>query len=157
MIFIEVQQETLFEKLPSLSQLTQWVVSTARIITVNKNKIELTIRFIDKEESTKLNCQYLHKKNPTNILSFPDEPIPGFLSESFGDLAICAPLVVEEARAQHKTIEAHFAHLVIHGFLHLLEYDHAEEQGAEVMESLEIKILSQLGYNNPYEELCRHP
>ena len=156
MIFIEVQQETLFEKSPSLSQLTQWVVSTARIITVNKNKTELTIRFIDKEESTKLNFQYLHKKNPTNILSFSDEPIPGFLSVSFGDLAICSPLVVEEARAQHKAIEAHFAHLVIHGFLHLLEYDHAEKKGSEIMESLEIKILSQLGYDNPYEESCRH-
>lgn len=152
MILIEVQQETLFENLPSLSQLTQWIESTARIITADDNKTELTIRFIDKKESTKLNYQYRYKKSPTNILSFPDEPIPGFLSVSFGDLAICTPLVVEEAYAQHTAIEAHFAHLVIHGFLHLSEYNHIEEKEAAVMESLEIKILSQLGYDNPYEE-----
>ncbi|WP_267256488.1 rRNA maturation RNase YbeY [Coxiella endosymbiont of Ornithodoros maritimus] len=152
MISIDVQHATQFEDLPSLSNIEQWVKTALQFILTDKNKSALTIRFIDKEESTELNEHYRHKKGPTNVLSFPDEAIPGFPSESFGDLAICAPLVAEEAHAQHKTTEAHFAHLVTHGFLHLLGYDHVENGDTEEMENLEIKILSQLGFKNPYEE-----
>ena len=151
MIDINVQQATRFEALPSVSCLKEWIENTEKIVKIDKKHSTLTIRFIDKKESAKLNRQYRYKNGPTNILSFPDEPIPGFLSKSFGDLVICAPLVAEEAQVQDKIIEDHFAHLVVHGFLHLLGYNHVKEREAKEMEDLEIKILSQLGYKNPYE------
>ena len=151
MIYIDVQAATRFKALPSFSRLKQWIENAAQIIKVDQKNSELTIRFIDKEESTELNRQYRHKEGPTNILSFPDESIPGFSSKSFGDLVICAPLVAEEAQVQDKITENHFAHLVIHGFLHLLGYNHVTEKESEKMEDLEIRILSQLGYEHPYE------
>lgn len=151
-LHIELQNETRFQQLPTLSQLQRWINSVFQFIPFfSYGDSELTIRFIDKEESIELNKTYLHKNGPTNVLSFPDEFIPGFSSTSFGDLAICAPLVDEEAKAQNKTLESHFAHLIIHGFLHLLGYDHIGKKESKEMEGLEIKILFKLGYENPYE------
>lgn len=152
-IVIELQNNTIFEEIPSLSQFTQWTQKTLSMVpeSTDENKTSLTIRIIDEAESALLNETYRHKKGPTNILSFPDETIPGFISDSLGDLAICAPLVLKEADAQHKQIEAHWAHLLVHGVLHLLNYDHIKDEDAEVMEALEIKILEKLGYGNPYE------
>ena len=151
-LHIELQNKTQFQPLPTLSQLQRWINSAFQFIHFSPHSdSELTIRFIDKEESVELNKTYLHKNGPANVLSFPDESIPGFSSTSFGDLAICAPLVDEEAKAQNKTLESHFAHLIIHGFLHLLGYDHIKEEESEEMEELEIKILFKLGYENPYE------
>lgn len=149
---IELQNEMQFPNLPNFSQLQQWIETTFQLIplTLDKSKFEITLRFIDKEESAELNETYRHKNGPTNILSFPDDSIPGFSSTSFGDLAICVPLVVDEANAQSKTVEAHFAHLIIHGILHLVGYDHVKRKEANEMEDLEIKILSRLGYENPY-------
>ena len=151
-LHIELQNKTRFQPLPTLLQLQRWLDATLQFIPFSFcSNSELTIRFIDKEESVELNTTYLHKKGPTNILSFSNEFIPGFSSTSLGDLAICAPLVDEEAKAQNKTLESHFAHLIIHGFLHLLGYDHIKEEESEEMEGLEIKILFKLGYENPYE------
>ena len=151
-LHIELQNATQFQLLPRHSQLQQWINTVFQFIPFSlHSNSELTIRFIDKEESAELNKTYRDKNRTTNILSFPDESIPGFSSTSLGDLAICAPLVDEEAKAQNKTLESHFAHLIIHGFLHLLGYDHIEEEEAEKMEGLEIKILSKLGYESPYE------
>lgn len=152
-LHIELQNATQFQPLPTLLQLQRWVNVAFQFIPLFSphSDSELTIRFIDKEESVELNRTYLHKNSPTNVLSFPNESIPGFFSTSLGDLAICAPLVDEEAKAQNKTLESHFAHLVIHGFLHLLGYDHIEEEESEEMEGLEIKILFKLGYKSPYE------
>ncbi|MBT8506332.1 rRNA maturation RNase YbeY [Coxiella-like endosymbiont of Rhipicephalus sanguineus] len=156
-LHIEVQNATKFSSLPTLSQLQKWVNTAFQFVpvTLDKNLSELTIRFIDREESAALNETYRHKKGPTNILSFSEDPILGLSSDSLGDLAICAPIVAEEAEAQNKSLEAHFAHLVIHGVLHLLGYDHIEIQEAAEMEGLEINILSQLGYlsyKDPYED-----
>lgn len=153
-LHIEVQSATQFSSLPTPSQLREWIYTTFQIIQMNvgKNLSELTIRFIDREESTALNETYRHKKGPTNILSFSNDPIPGLPFDLSGDLAICAPVVAEEADAQNKPLKAHFAHLIIHGILHLLGYDHIKTREAAEMERLEIKVLSQLGYKDPYKD-----
>ena len=152
-LHIEVQNATQFSPLPILSQLRKWVRTTFQVIQLilDDNLSELTVRFIDREECTALNETYRHKKGPTNILSFSYGLVPGLPSDLLGDLVICAPVVAEEAEVQNKSLEAHFAHLVVHGVLHLLGYDHIEMQEAAEMERLEIKVLSQLGYENPYE------
>ena len=151
-LHIKVQNATQFSSLPTLSQLRKWVYTTLQFIPANleENLSELTIRFIDREESAALNETYRHKKGPTNILSFSNDPIPGSSLSLTGDLAICAPVVAEETDMQNKSLEAHFAHLIVHGVLHLLGYDHIKTRDAVEMESLEIKVLAQLGYEDPY-------
>ena len=117
---------------------------------------ELTLRIVNEAESTALNETYRRKQGPTNVLSFPFQAPPEVDSPLLGDIVICAPVVLREAVSQDKTPEAHWAHLVAHGVLHLLGYDHDEAQ-AEVMESLEIRILTDLGYADPYGELQDRP
>jgi probable rRNA maturation factor len=112
---------------------------------------EITIRIVSKKESTNLNESFRHKKGPTNILSFPFEPPAGIYSPLLGDLVICAGLVNQEAKQQQKKPRAHWAHLVIHGCLHLIGYDHINPKDAIKMENLEIKLLKELGYANPYQ------
>jgi probable rRNA maturation factor len=113
---------------------------------------ELTIRVVNEAEGAALNETYRHKQGPTNVLSFAFEAPPEVESALLGDIVICAPVVLREAIIQGKTPEAHWAHLVAHGVLHLLGYDHDEAQ-AEAMESLEIRILAGLGYPDPYGDL----
>ncbi len=110
----------------------------------------MTIRLVDKPESTSLNEQYRQRKGPTNILSFPHDILDELEIPLLGDLVVCAPLVEEEAKEQKKLPEAHWAHLVIHGTLHLQGYDHQTEPEALQMEQKEIMLLTQLGYPNPY-------
>ena len=112
---------------------------------------ELTIRIVDREESHALNHQYRGKDRPTNVLSFPAELPPGVDIPLLGDIVICAPLVAEEASEQEKTNRAHWAHLTVHGVLHLLGHDHQADEEAEEMERLEISILHGLGFADPYE------
>ena len=113
---------------------------------------ELTLRIVNEAESAALNETYRHKQGPTNVLSFPFEAPPEIDSALLGDIVICAPVVLREAIVQGKTPEAHWAHLVAHGVLHLLGYDHDETQ-AEAMEALEIRILAGLGFPDPYGDL----
>ncbi len=112
----------------------------------------LCIRVVDSEESAVLNGQYRQKPYATNVLSFPFEaPEDVAIAEDYlGDIVICADVVAEEALAQHKPLLAHWAHMTIHGVLHLRGYDHVEEQDALAMESLETQLLTQLGFANPY-------
>jgi len=110
---------------------------------------ELTIRVVNEAEGAALNETYRHKSGPTNVLSFPFAAPPEVESALLGDIVICAPVVLREAVVQEKPPEAHWAHLVAHGVLHLLGYDHDEAQ-ADAMESLEIRILAGLGYPDPY-------
>jgi probable rRNA maturation factor len=110
----------------------------------------LTIRLVARKESADLNLRFRHKKGPTNILSFPFEPPPAIYSPLLGDLVICAALVNQEAKEQQKTRLAHWAHLLIHGCLHLVGYDHMKTKDARKMEILEIQLLEELGYDNPY-------
>lgn len=120
------------------------------------DEVELTVRIVDEEEITALNQQYRNKAGATNILSFPFEMPPEIdLSEVMatrllGDLVLAASVVKEEAQAQGKTLAAHWAHLLVHGTLHLLGYDHQHAEAAEIMEHKEIAILNTLGYTNPY-------
>ncbi len=111
---------------------------------------EICIKIIDTTESQKLNNTYRGKNKPTNVLSFPSE-FPDFVESShLGDLAISAPIVEQEAQAQNKHVIDHWAHLTIHGCLHLLGYDHIEDTEADKMEALEIELLAELGIGNPY-------
>lgn len=113
---------------------------------------ELTIRTVDSDESQMLNRDYRGKDKPTNVLSFPfdsDIPLPVQL---LGDLVICVPVMQQEAVAQDKPVAHHWAHLVVHGTLHLLGYDHIEDEEAEHMESIEIEILKSLGISDPYRK-----
>lgn len=110
---------------------------------------ECVIRISDKSESQRLNTEFRNKNKPTNVLSFCYEDINDYL----GDIVICLPVVLNEAIQQQKSVHAHFAHLVCHGILHLLGYDHIEQDEAEIMEALESDILNHLSIANPYEAL----
>ena len=112
---------------------------------IDKNA-EITIRIVDSDESKNLNNIYRKKKYPTNVLSFlVDDEV-----HLIGDIVLCAPVIEKEALEQSKKIEAHYAHLIIHGALHLYGYDHENKKDADIMEAKEIKILTKLGYKNPY-------
>ena len=137
--------------IPLRKQFKHWATAAMSTIAPERKRVELSIRIVDSAESAELNSHYRHKQGSTNILSFP---VPAELHQAplLGDLAICAEVVAREAGEQHKTLDAHWAHLTVHGVLHLCGYDHEEEQAAVVMEDIERKILAQLGYNDPYQE-----
>jgi probable rRNA maturation factor len=140
---------------PSDAHLARWAKAAAAGLS---EQLELVIRIVDDAESRTLNRDYRGKDRPTNVLSFPFEG-PGHLPrESLGDLVICAPVVAQEAQQQGKSLEAHWAHMVIHGVLHLCGHDHQEDEEATAMEALEVALLSRLGYPDPYgDEACGHP
>ena len=132
---------------PSLSQFSNWVKA---VINFHGEEFQVSIEIVDKATSHDLNKTYRNKDKPTNVLSFPLE-LPEFVEEILiGDLAICAEVVIEEAKNQNKNLEHHWAHLTIHGCLHLLGYDHIDDDGAEEMEAIEVELLDKLGINNPY-------
>lgn len=114
---------------------------------------EMTIRLVDEAEGRELNHTYRHKDYATNVLSFPAD-VPDELLDIplLGDLVICVPVVEREAAEQGKSLQAHWAHLVIHGCLHLLGYDHIEDDEAEEMEALERELLAELGHPDPYAD-----
>ena len=111
---------------------------------------EIVVRIVDEQESAELNEQYRHKQGPTNILSFPVEVPEGIDLNLLGDLVVCAPILEKEALEQHKALVDHWAHIIVHGVLHLLGYDHIDETEAELMENKEITILNMLNIKNPY-------
>jgi len=133
---------------PTDARFEQWV---AAALDGRLDEAQLTIRITDEAEIRELNATYRGKDKPTNVLSFPFEAPPGVDIPLLGDIIICAAVVEHEASEQGKALEAHWAHMVIHGTLHLLGYDHIEEGEAEEMEGLEIRLLAGLGYANPYE------
>jgi probable rRNA maturation factor len=145
-IEVDVQNATAFEPLPDDAQFSLWVETALR----GKSEAELTLRLVDRDESRKLNSRYRGQDQPTNVLSFPAELPPGIDIPLLGDIVICAPLVGEESEAQDKSLPAHWAHLVIHGVLHLLGHDHQIEQEAVEMEAMEVELLASLGFGNPY-------
>lgn len=143
---LEVQRATTWGPLPTDEQFGLWVRTALR----GRAPAELAIRIVDREESRRLNRQYRGKDAPTNVLSFPAELPKDIGLNLLGDILICAPQVAEEALAQGKAEQAHWAHLTIHGVLHLLGYDHHLAAEAEVMEGIEIALLASLGIPNPY-------
>lgn len=134
---------------PSDTLIQTWVTSALKD---KRETAEMTIRIVDEAESAELNQTYRHKQGATNVLSFPFEAPEDIPVDLLGDLVVCAPVVEQQAQQQRKSSEAHWAHMVVHGSLHLLGYDHVEEQQAEEMEALEISILKGMGFPNPYEE-----
>jgi probable rRNA maturation factor len=133
--------------LPTEQQIQQWV---DHIITPFQTEAELTVRLVDEEESHQLNLQYRHQDKSTNVLSFPFEAPPGMTLSLLGDLVICRQVVEREAQQQNKAPIAHWAHMVVHGSLHLLGYDHIEDEEADEMEALESEIMLEMGFEDPY-------
>ncbi len=167
MIELDVQNPYEFESIPKKDELQRWVEAAIQ----GKNstpKLSIVLRFVNREESKTLNHAYRHKRYATNVLSFPfDEPefttdmadlnealAQHLQQQHLGDIVLCEQIVQKEAREQHKTLKQHWAHLIVHGVLHLQGYDHQQAEEAELMESLEIKILQGLGFDNPYLEAC---
>lgn len=160
-IEIDLQLACQADDLPLAQQLQQWVEQAldqhhTTTGTDSSLATELCIRIVDDSESQQLNNDYRGKDKPTNVLSFPFEAPPGIdlhlLDDlPLGDLVICAPVVAREADEQHKPLQHHWAHMVVHGTLHLLGYDHITEQQALQMEPLETQILAQLEIADPYE------
>ncbi|MDP0561620.1 MAG: rRNA maturation RNase YbeY [Candidatus Endonucleobacter sp. (ex Gigantidas childressi)] len=148
-IHVDLQIASESSKLPSLPDIERWV--SAALIK-RTSELEISIRIVDITEGAKLNQQWRNKSGPTNVLSFPaDLPVEVGLS-LLGDLVICAPTVEEESKEQGKSLQAHWAHIVIHGTLHLLGYDHIEDDQARLMESLEVKIMKSIGFPDPYQD-----
>jgi len=135
------------QEIPSLEQFERWVNA---VVKHHGKYFQVSIEIVDKQTSQDLNNTYRQKDKPTNVLSFPLE-LPDFVEEDLiGDLAICVEVVEEEAKQQNKTLSNHWAHLTIHGCLHLLGYDHIQDDEADIMENLEIQLLEQLAIENPY-------
>lgn len=135
-----IQYASEADNIPSASQFRKWAKAALRVDT------EVTIRIVDAEEGQMLNNTYRGKNYATNVLTFPLTEEPHLM----GDIIICAPVVATEAEAQNKSLEAHYAHLTVHGILHLHGYDHEVEAQAELMEGLETAIVTKLGYASPY-------
>ncbi len=132
---------------PDSKQFQRWLNQVADQLEASG---EVCIKIIDETESRYLNHTYRSQDKPTNVLSFPSE-VPDFVeSDHLGDLAICASVVEQEAKDQGKAVSDHWAHMSIHGLLHLLGYDHIEVEDAELMESLETSILANLSIKDPY-------
>lgn len=144
---LDVEYEVEDGYLPSPEDLQVWV----DLALQKEIAAQLSIRIVDEAESQALNKQYRDQDKPTNVLSFPLNMPEDIGMYMLGDLVICAPVVEREAKQQHKAIKEHWAHMVIHGMLHLQGYDHLTDNEANEMESLEIQLLQQLGYSNPYE------
>lgn len=159
-IHLDYQVATDLADIPSVEQMVEWVVLALQqeADTFGKSKglnfpIEMTVRIVDESESQELNNTYRGKDKPTNVLSFPFENPPGLTQPLpiLGDLVVCAEVVLDEANEQNKLAMSHWAHMIIHGSLHLLGYDHINESEALQMESLEVEILEKLSISNPYE------
>lgn len=147
-LLLEIQRESLSVDLPGDDKLQEWAKAA---LNSYHQQVELVIRIVDEDESRSLNREYRGNDRPTNVLSFPFEAPQVVESDLLGDLVICAPVVAAEAAAQKKSVEAHWAHMVIHGVLHLQGHDHQNEREADEMESLEVEILSRMGFPDPYQ------
>jgi len=146
-IILDLQLASSASDLPDVTQFQRWLQAA---ILPFQDEAEVTIRIVDEPESQQLNLQYRGKDKATNVLSFPFQCPPGIELPLLGDLVICAGVVSAEAAEQNKPLAAHWAHMVVHGCLHLLGFDHINDADAEQMEAEEIQILQQLGISNPY-------
>ncbi|GFE86385.1 rRNA maturation RNase YbeY [Steroidobacter agaridevorans] len=159
---VTVQVASSRRGVPHARSFNRWAqAACAPYLPRNNQELALTIRVVGAAESRKLNRTWRAKDKPTNVLSFPAAPLaPGkngvpsrFPAKEYselGDLAICAPVVAREATEQGKPAQAHWAHMVVHGVLHLLGFDHENDRDATAMEAREVNILAQFGYDNPY-------
>jgi len=143
---VDVQYAVGRDGLPAEPAIVRWVQAASP-----GPDAEVVVRIVDTPEITRLNTSYRGRTGPTNVLSFPFDPPPGIPNRLLGDVVVCAAVVAEQARDQEKEVMAHWAHMVVHGVLHLRGFDHRTETEAQRMETLETQILAQLGYDNPYE------
>ncbi|NRQ44508.1 rRNA maturation RNase YbeY [Rheinheimera sp. YQF-2] len=146
-VILDLQLASSAADLPGEADIQQWLQSA---ILPFQSEAEVTVRIVDNSESQQLNSDYRGKDKPTNVLSFPFQCPPGIELALLGDLVICAPVVAAEALEQGKSLQAHWAHMVVHGSLHLLGFDHINDDDAQQMEAEEVTILQQLGFTNPY-------
>jgi probable rRNA maturation factor len=145
---VDVQVACDEDDLPGRADLRAW--ARAAVGTLREDA-ELTIRIVDEAESTRLNSRYRNKGGATNVLSFPFDAPAGVDVPLLGDIVVCAPVVRREANDQSKSVSSHWAHMVVHGALHLLGFDHEQARDADEMEAMETRILADLGFDNPYE------
>ena len=145
---IEVQNVSSSSAVPNKEQLSCW--AEAAFFDSNRAVVELAVRIVDEAESAELNQRYRNQDKPTNVLSFAYEDPPGVITEFLGDLVICAPLVEREAETQRRTPESYWAHMVVHGVMHLRGFDHEDGDNATLMQQKETKAMHRLGFQDPY-------
>ena len=144
---IELQLACPLPTVPTPHEIESWVASVTGALELSG---DVCVRVIDEQESRALNLQYRERDEPTNVLSFPVELASGVTAVVLGDLAVCAPVVEREAREQRKDSKDHWAHMIVHGLLHLGGYDHETPSDAAAMEALEIELLAAIGVSDPY-------
>ena len=145
---LDIQYAAKEANLPSDADFQSWALAA---FEGQRESAEMTIRIVDEEESAGMNQQYRGKPGPTNVRSFPFQPPPQVETNLLGDLVICAPVVKRQAREQGKAEQAHWAHMVVHGTLHLLGYDHQQAEQAVEMEAIETGVMARLGFPDPYQ------
>ena len=145
---IEIQNASNIKSLPADNLVAGWA---AQALDKQHKEAEITLRIVDEEEGLALNKEWRKKESATNVLSFPVGEILEQAPNLLGDIVICAPVVEREANDQGKDLDAHWAHLVIHGVLHLQGYRHETDEQASIMDSRDIRILKNIGYANPYQ------
>lgn len=164
---LDVQRAVGTQGVPSTKRLTLWaqaayeVHHAAHAMHAGKGRkravppVQVSLRVVGSAESRKLNRRWREQDHATNVLSFPAGEMPEVAGEaaSLGDLVVCLPVVKREAREQRIALDAHWAHMMIHGVLHLLGYDHEDDRDAQVMEACEVAILERFGFTNPYESV----
>lgn len=154
-VVLDIQHASNDVALPEDEEIASWVQCAVSDQMDDQAVAELNVRIVDSDEISALNRNYRNKSGPTNVLSFPFELPPGFPTEDnykiLGDIVICASVVQQEAEQQQKLPKSHWAHMVMHGTLHLLGYDHQTNDQAEQMESLETALLHQLRFPDPYQ------
>lgn len=141
-------QKACTEPSPEEEDIRNWI--RAALDTLRSTDTEISLRLVDISEMTTLNEAWRNKQGPTNVLSFPSDLPPELELPLLGDIVICSAVVHDEANQQGKALTAHWAHMIVHGTLHLLGYDHIDEIEAQAMETLETNILATLGFPNPY-------
>jgi probable rRNA maturation factor len=146
-LIVDIQMASASEEAPDPQSIERWVGAA---IGNQRESTELSIRIVDVDEGQILNEQFRGSTGATNVLSFPFENESPELLPLIGDIVICAPVVLKEASEQNKTLNAHWAHMIIHGVLHLLGHDHQNENDANLMETLETEIMQGLGFPPPY-------
>jgi probable rRNA maturation factor len=147
-ITVELQNDALLPSVPSEKLFSNWIEAS---LQQSYQQLEQTIRIVDSTESRQLNHDYRGKDSATNVLAFPSE-MDLLDYDCLGDLVVCAPVVADQASVQGKSLESHWAHMVVHGMLHLQGFDHQQDDACAQMEAEEVKILDSLGYANPYND-----
>lgn len=155
-VHVAIQRASRSADCPTDDEITSWARYAVQQTKTDNMPVELNVRLVDIEESAELNQSYRNKEGATNVLSFPFDTPPGypdsFYTRLLGDIVICAPVVAKEAKTQHKPLHSHWAHMVIHGVLHLLGYDHQQDEEATRMETQETELLAHFKITNPYRE-----